>query len=117
MVQVQSTWFPLFDRNPQTWVPNIFQAKASDFRAADPPDLAHAAAPVADRGDGGALGLPPGRHVLDDVELTPCGDVMPQKRPMLGMSWGGHADVAPSSTASRAVSSASVTVKYVAQCG
>jgi uncharacterized protein len=33
MVQVQSTWFPLYDRNPQTWVPNIFQAKASDFRA------------------------------------------------------------------------------------
>jgi uncharacterized protein len=34
MVQVQSTWFPLIDRNPQTFVPNIFQAKASDFRAA-----------------------------------------------------------------------------------
>jgi putative CocE/NonD family hydrolase len=33
MVQVQSTWFPLYDRNPQTWVPNIFKAKASDFRA------------------------------------------------------------------------------------
>ena len=33
MVQVQSTWFPLYDRNPQTWVPNIFQAKASDFKA------------------------------------------------------------------------------------
>ena len=33
MVQVQSTWFPLYDRNPQTWVPNIFRAKASDFRA------------------------------------------------------------------------------------
>jgi predicted acyl esterase len=33
MVQVQSTWFPLYDRNPQTWVPNIFQAKAADFRA------------------------------------------------------------------------------------
>lgn len=32
MVQVQSTWFPLYDRNPQTWVPNIFEAKASDFR-------------------------------------------------------------------------------------
>jgi putative CocE/NonD family hydrolase len=34
MVQVQSTWFPLIDRNPQTFVPNIFEAKASDFRAA-----------------------------------------------------------------------------------
>jgi putative CocE/NonD family hydrolase len=33
MVQIESTWFPLYDRNPQTWVPNIFQAKASDFRA------------------------------------------------------------------------------------
>ncbi len=34
MVQVQSTWFPLIDRNPQTFVPNIFEAKPSDFRAA-----------------------------------------------------------------------------------
>jgi putative CocE/NonD family hydrolase len=33
MVQVQSTWFPLYDRNPQTWVPNIFEAKAADFKA------------------------------------------------------------------------------------
>ena len=33
MVQVQSTWFPLIDRNPQTWVPNIFEAKESDFKA------------------------------------------------------------------------------------
>ncbi len=33
MVQVQSTWFPLIDRNPQTWVPNIFKARASDFKA------------------------------------------------------------------------------------
>jgi putative CocE/NonD family hydrolase len=33
MVQVQSTWFPLYDRNPQTFVPNIFHAKPSDFRA------------------------------------------------------------------------------------
>jgi putative CocE/NonD family hydrolase len=33
MVQVQSTWFPVYDRNPQTWVPNIFQAQASDFKA------------------------------------------------------------------------------------
>jgi putative CocE/NonD family hydrolase len=34
MVQVQSTWFPLIDRNPQTFVPNIFRAGARDFRAA-----------------------------------------------------------------------------------
>ena len=34
MVQVQSTWFPIIDRNPQTFVPNIFQAKESDFKPA-----------------------------------------------------------------------------------
>jgi putative CocE/NonD family hydrolase len=33
-VQVQSSWFPLIDRNPQTFVPNIFTAKDSDFKAA-----------------------------------------------------------------------------------
>jgi len=31
MVQVQSSWFPLYDRNPQTFVPNIFWAKPSDY--------------------------------------------------------------------------------------
>ena len=31
MVQIQSTWFPLIDRNPQKFVPSIYQAKASDF--------------------------------------------------------------------------------------
>ncbi len=34
MVQVQSTWFPLIDRNPQTYVDNIFLAKSSDYRPA-----------------------------------------------------------------------------------
>ncbi|HKC37978.1 MAG TPA: CocE/NonD family hydrolase C-terminal non-catalytic domain-containing protein, partial [Gemmatimonadales bacterium] len=34
MVQVQSTWFPLIDRNPQTFVPNIFKARTSDYRLA-----------------------------------------------------------------------------------
>jgi uncharacterized protein len=34
MVQVQSTWFPLIDRNPQTFVPNIFEARETDFRPA-----------------------------------------------------------------------------------
>lgn len=34
MVQVQSSWFPLYDRNPQTFVPNIFKARAADFRSA-----------------------------------------------------------------------------------
>ena len=34
MVQIQSTWFPLYDRNSQTFVPNIFWAKPADFRKA-----------------------------------------------------------------------------------
>jgi uncharacterized protein len=34
MVQVQSTWFPVIDRNPQKYVPNIFEAKESDFQQA-----------------------------------------------------------------------------------
>ncbi|HEU4570144.1 MAG TPA: CocE/NonD family hydrolase, partial [Gemmatimonadales bacterium] len=35
MVQVQSSWFPLYDRNPQTFVPDIFAARPGDFRAAE----------------------------------------------------------------------------------
>ncbi len=31
MVQIQSTWFPLYDRNPQTFVPNIFFARPADY--------------------------------------------------------------------------------------
>jgi putative CocE/NonD family hydrolase len=34
MVQVQSSWFPLYDRNPQTFVPNIFFAQPGDYRVA-----------------------------------------------------------------------------------
>jgi putative CocE/NonD family hydrolase len=34
MVQIQSSWFPLYDRNPQTFVPNIFYAKPGDYRKA-----------------------------------------------------------------------------------
>ncbi|MBZ5601636.1 MAG: CocE/NonD family hydrolase [Acidobacteriia bacterium] len=34
MVQAQSTWFPVIDRNPQRFVQNIFQAKESDFQPA-----------------------------------------------------------------------------------
>jgi predicted acyl esterase len=34
MVEVQSSWFPLYDRNPQTWVDNIFFAKPGDYRPA-----------------------------------------------------------------------------------
>jgi hypothetical protein len=31
MVQIQSSWFPLYDRNPQTYVSNIFFAKPEDY--------------------------------------------------------------------------------------
>ena len=34
MVQVQSSWFPLYDRNPQTFVPNVFWAKPGDYKKA-----------------------------------------------------------------------------------
>jgi putative CocE/NonD family hydrolase len=34
MVQVQSTWFPVYDRNPQNFVPNIFTARAEDYQKA-----------------------------------------------------------------------------------
>ena len=34
MVQIQSSWFPLFDRNPQTFVPNIFWARPEDYKKA-----------------------------------------------------------------------------------
>jgi predicted acyl esterase len=55
MVQVQSTWFPVIDRNPQTFVPNIFEARAEDFRAAAhrvfraPGMASHLSLPVKDR--------------------------------------------------------------------
>jgi len=34
MVQISSTWFPVIDRNPQKYVPNIFEAEDSDFQKA-----------------------------------------------------------------------------------
>ncbi len=34
MIQIQSSWFPLYDRNPQTFVPNIFWARPGDFKKA-----------------------------------------------------------------------------------
>jgi len=34
MVQIQSSWFPLYDRNPQTFVPNIFWAKPGEYKKA-----------------------------------------------------------------------------------
>jgi len=33
LVEVQSTWFPLYDRNPQTFVPNIMKAKPEDYKS------------------------------------------------------------------------------------
>jgi putative CocE/NonD family hydrolase len=52
MVQVQSSWFPLYDRNPQTFVPNIFLAKPADYVKATqrvyhaPGEASHIALPV-----------------------------------------------------------------------
>ena len=46
MVQVQSTWFPLVDRNPQKYVPNIFEAKDDDFQSARSPDNRYRTAPL-----------------------------------------------------------------------
>jgi predicted acyl esterase len=34
MIQIQSSWFPLYDRNPQKFVPNIFFAKPEDYQKA-----------------------------------------------------------------------------------
>ncbi|HUB28117.1 MAG TPA: CocE/NonD family hydrolase [Terracidiphilus sp.] len=34
LVEIQSTWFPLYDRNPQTFVPNIMTAKPEDYKTA-----------------------------------------------------------------------------------
>jgi hypothetical protein len=34
VVEVQSTWFPLYDRNPQTFVPNIMTARPKDYKKA-----------------------------------------------------------------------------------
>jgi hypothetical protein len=54
MVEVQSTWFPLYDRNPQTWVPNIMDAPASAYKAetltiyASPKYPSHLELPLAD---------------------------------------------------------------------
>lgn len=55
MIQVQSTWFPVIDRNPQKYVPNIFEAKDSDFTKSemtvycDKEHPTHIALPVMER--------------------------------------------------------------------
>jgi predicted acyl esterase len=52
MVQVQSSWFPLYDRNPQTYVPNIFFARPADYVKATQkvvvagPDASHIELPL-----------------------------------------------------------------------
>jgi uncharacterized protein len=57
MVEVQSSWFPLYDRNPQTWVPNIMNAPASAYKAetltiyASPKYPSHLELPLADGSD------------------------------------------------------------------
>ncbi|AUD06944.1 CocE/NonD family hydrolase [Spirosoma pollinicola] len=45
MVQIQSTWFPIIDRNPQKFVPNIFDAKETDYQKATHTIFRSAAAP------------------------------------------------------------------------
>ena len=56
MVQVQSTWFPLIDRNPQKFVPSIYQAAEGDFvkatqRIYSRPDMpSHIVLPVVSSG-------------------------------------------------------------------
>jgi putative CocE/NonD family hydrolase len=49
MVQVQSSWFPVYDRNPQTFVPDIFNAKPGDYRPATESVFHDAARPSAVR--------------------------------------------------------------------
>ena len=54
MVEVQSSWFPLYDRNPQTWVPNIMTAPSAAYKAetltiyASPKYPSHLELPLAD---------------------------------------------------------------------
>jgi len=64
MVEVQSSWFPLIDRNPQRFVPNIFEAKDSDFTAAT--ERIYRSAGAATYVDlpvlGSAAGIPATRH-------------------------------------------------------
>jgi hypothetical protein len=55
MVQVQSTWFPFVDRNPQSWVPNIFEAEEDDFVSAT-----HTVHRSADYPSGLVVGVLPG---------------------------------------------------------
>lgn len=55
MVQVQSTWFPVIDRNPQKFVPNIFEAKDGDYQKATqriyhtPKNPSHVSLPIIEK--------------------------------------------------------------------
>ena len=60
MVQIQSSWFPTFDRNPQTFVDNIFFARPEDYKVATmrcitPPASSHASHPGAGGCSGAAV--------------------------------------------------------------
>ncbi len=61
MVQVQSSWFPLYDRNPQSFVPNIFFARPADYRRAtvtvlhDATDASFVQLPAVADDDGAAM--------------------------------------------------------------
>ena len=64
MVQIQSSWFPLYDRNPQTYVPNIFFAHPGDYRKAEmrvfrmPGAASFIQLPVVPAGDGTVVAGP-----------------------------------------------------------
>ena len=61
MVQIQSSWFPLYDRNPQTFVPSIFWAKPEDYQKADPADLPRSRAGELHRAAAGKAGVKEGQ--------------------------------------------------------
>ncbi|MGH9590564.1 MAG: CocE/NonD family hydrolase C-terminal non-catalytic domain-containing protein [Terracidiphilus sp.] len=60
MVEIQSTWFPLYDRNPQTFVPNIMKAPAGAYKPetiaiySGPGHESNLKVPVANAGSGAA---------------------------------------------------------------
>jgi hypothetical protein len=78
MVQVQSTWFPLYDRNPQKFVSNIFLARDSDYVAANSESFSQAVAIPRRNNSGdpaivvelhgsGVTGLKPGVNEISEV--------------------------------------------------
>jgi len=61
MIQIQSTWFPLVDRNPQKYVDNIFKAVDADYIKAT-----HKVYRSKDKGSYIEIGVLPNRNALDD---------------------------------------------------